>query len=92
MKTCCSQFGNGSVHVCEDCYAWCRVDSDSPSDDFEKCLTTGMNGTNSNFGMTCTLNRTDDDGGSRNGAVDSAPKTAFSVLLCSMLALSMLQI
>lgn len=37
METCCSQLGNGTLFVQDECFVWCDVDDDNTSG-FDECL------------------------------------------------------
>lgn len=94
MDTCCSQLGNGTVFVQDDCFAWCDVEHGKTSD-FRDCLTKNSNSTIHDLGCSAEYDGDGGDGGDSESAGASAyhaPKITLSALFCGMLALSVLYI
>jgi hypothetical protein len=87
MDACCAQFGNGTVFVQDDCFAWCDVEHGKTSD-FHDCLTSGSNSSIHGFGCSAEF----DGDKSASTAAYNAPKITLSALFCGMLALSVLYI
>jgi hypothetical protein len=91
MQTCCSQLGNGTIFVQDDCFAWCDVDSPDVRR-FNGCLVSGTNSTGVND-LACSPNdRYLDDGKSAGNLAYSTPKATLSALFCGVLALSMMYV
>jgi hypothetical protein len=91
MQTCCSQLGNGTVFVQDDCFAWCDVESPDPSR-FNYSLVSGTNSTGV-YDLGCSPNhRVLDDNKSDGTLAYGTPKATLSALFCGILALSMLYV
>jgi len=91
MQTCCSQLGNGTVFVQDDCFAWCDVESPDPSR-FNECLISGTNSTGVSE-LACSPNhRVDDDNEPPGALAYNNPKTTLFALFCGVLAPSMLYV
>ena len=101
MQTCCSQLGNGTVFIQDNCSAWCDVSAADAFGDFMDCLEVG----NSTYdgGLSCSNEDTkmanetsssscgDDDTSGSVHASDS-PKATVLAVLVGVLALSALQL
>lgn len=106
MDTCCSQLGNGSTYLYQDCYTWCSVNSDVDLTDFSECLLYGSNSTTlsgGNIPLMCGLGSPDSDtdhpdesndsGGDEESSSPMAykpPQMTLSALVYGALALSIL--
>lgn len=106
MDTCCSQLGNGSTYLYQDCYTWCSVNSDVDLTEFRECLLSGSNSTSlsgGNIPLMCGLGPLDSDADQDDESRDSGghdessspmaykpPQMTLSALVCGALALSIL--
>lgn len=89
MQNCCSQLGNGTIYTQGSCYEWCDIDA-ADTREFSECLKDGTNSSSVIHGLGCSLPHEGNEDDSSSASVHSAPKTAVSVLLCCLLASSIL--
>lgn len=89
MDTCCTQLGNGTVFVQDDCYAWCDI-RPGTTHDFHDCLAKNSNDSLYDWGCSEEPKDHGDNKKSASTPAFSAPKTTLSALFCGVLALSVL--
>jgi hypothetical protein len=91
MRTCCSQLGNGTVFVQDNCYAWCDVESPDVIS-FGDCLFTDSKDSDQIRNLGCGPTSDKEKDKSAGNLAYSAPKATVSALFCGILALSMLYV